>query len=63
MARPLYSVELCRDDPKALQECLDKISNEGGRLISVTWQPARATAHGPDRATLSSGYTVVSEFH
>jgi hypothetical protein len=39
--RRLYSVTLAGDDPMFLQTALNEIAEEGGRVISVTWQPSR----------------------
>ncbi len=52
-----YAVDGCRDDQGALRDALHRISEEGGRVVSVTWQPERAGAI----AKLSAGYTIVSE--
>ncbi len=49
-----YAVDGCHDDQGALRNVLHRISEEGGRVVSVTWQPARYN--------LSAGYTIVSEY-
>ena len=48
-----YAVDGCRDDQGALRNALDRIAEEGGRVVSVTWQP--------ERGNQGSGYTIVSE--
>jgi hypothetical protein len=56
------AVDTSRDDPGALRDCLHRVAESGGRVISVTWQPNRNVQQGPDLAQLLSGYTVVSEY-
>ena len=65
MARQ-YAVNVCHDEPNALRELLQEIAKEGGRVVSVNWQPARpavGTGKPGDekRASQNSGYVVVSE--
>jgi hypothetical protein len=48
-----YAVDGCRDDQGALRDALQRISEEGGRVVSVTWQP--------ERGNQNAGYTIVSE--
>ena len=52
-----YAVDSCRDDHGALRDVLSRISEEGGRVVSVMWQPER----GESFAVKYSGYTIVSE--
>ncbi len=56
-----YAVYGCRDDQEALLRALHRISEEGGRVVSVTWQPKREIQSDGTTVKLSSGYTVVSE--
>ena len=48
-----YAVDGCHDDQGALRNALHRISEEGGRVVSVTWQP--------ERNNQRAGYTIVSE--
>jgi hypothetical protein len=58
-----YAVDTSRDDPVDLRECLDRIAELGGSVISVTWQPARGVQQGHTSSVqLPSGYTIVSEY-
>jgi hypothetical protein len=36
-----YVVHTVRDEPVRLRDQLDHIAAEGGRVVSVIWQPAR----------------------
>ena len=56
-----YAVDPVFDDPIALQNRLQEIAKEGGRVISVTWQPEREALVYDQRVHIPSGYTVVSE--
>jgi Protein of unknown function (DUF3892) len=58
-----YAVEVVRDDPGALRNSLQVIARGGGRVVSVTWQPARSLSR-PDLGAYAvpSGYTVISEY-
>ena len=56
-----YAVDGCRDDQGALRDALHRISEDGGRVVSVTWQPERKILSGGVTLKLSSGYTIVSE--
>jgi hypothetical protein len=58
MARQ-YAVNVCRDEPNALRD--QEIAKEGGRVISVNWQPARYVVGPGDPKDQNSGYVVVSE--
>ena len=42
MTRKQYAVHTVRDEPVRLRDQLDHIAAEGGRVVSVIWQPARA---------------------
>jgi hypothetical protein len=57
-----YTVTTTEDDPAILQNRLGEIAEEGGRVISVTWQPSRTVNIGGDTASVFSGYTIVSEY-
>jgi hypothetical protein len=57
-----YIVTTTEDDPAILQNRLGEIAEEGGRVISVTWQPSRTVNIGGDTASVFSGYTIVSEY-
>jgi hypothetical protein len=48
MTRKQYAVHTVRDEPVRLRDQLDHIAADGGRVVSVIWQPAR-------QATLSLG--------
>ena len=56
-----YAVDGCRDDQGALLNTLHRISEEGGRVVSVTWQPEREIRIDGATVKQSSGYTIVSE--
>ena len=60
MARQ-YAVNVCRDEPDALRDLLQEIAKEGGRVVSVNWQPARSTVGAGDPTKQNSGYVVISE--
>ena len=65
MARQ-YAVNVCHDEPNALRELLQEIAREGGRVISVNWQPARPGVGtgkpGTGKsASQNSGFVVISE--
>lgn len=53
-----YHVETAHDDRVELQDVLDQIAAEGGRVISVTWQPERP--RGDSYAEAS--FTIVAEY-
>ena len=57
-----YAVDYVRDDEGALLRTVTEIAKEGGRVVSVTWQPeCNVTVEGAN-VKRSSGYTVVSEY-
>lgn len=56
-----YAVDSCRDDPVALRDVLDHISEEGGTVFSIMWQPEREMRSDGVTIKLGSGYTIVSE--
>jgi hypothetical protein len=62
MDRKRYAVEAIADDPNVLQNALDRIDLQGGRVLSVIWTPERFTRH-LSGGQWSSGYTIVAEFH
>ena len=56
-----YAVDVCRDEPNALRDLLAEIAKNGGRVISVNWQPARSVVRPGESVDQNSGYVVVSE--
>ena len=63
MTRKQYAVHTVRDEPVRLRDQLDHIAAEGGRVVSVIWQPARQVTLEPGlpQHEVASGYVVVSE--
>ena len=63
MTRRRYAVDTVRDGPVRLRDQLDHIAAEGGRVVTVIWQPARQVALEPGLPPyeVASGYVVVSE--
>ena len=63
MVRKQYSVYTVRDEPARLRDQLDHISAEGGRVVTVIWQPARQVTLEPGLAPydVTSGYVIVAE--
>ena len=63
MTRKQYAVHTVRDEPVRLRDQLDHIGADGGRVVSVIWQPARQVALEPGLPPydVASGYVVVSE--
>jgi hypothetical protein len=63
MTRQQYAVHTVRDEPVRLQDQLDHIAAEGGRVVSVIWQPARQVTLEPGLQPyeVASGYVIVSE--
>ena len=63
MTRKQYAVDTVRDEPVRLRDQLDHIAAEGGRVVSVIWQPARQVTLKPGLSAyeVASGYVVVSE--
>ena len=62
MAKVHYAVLTVWDDPENLQERLNDIAKEGGRVISVMWTPARtAKLWLKEPGVWESGYTIVWE--
>ncbi len=59
-----YAVDSVRDDQGALLNRLTQIADDGGRVVSITWQPERQVfIEMEDRQIgVNSGFTVVSEF-
>jgi hypothetical protein len=58
-----YVVHTVRDEPVRLRDQLDHIAAEGGRVVSVIWQPARQVTLEPGLPPheVASGYVIVSE--
>jgi hypothetical protein len=63
MTRKQYAVDTVRDEPARLRDQLDHIAAEGGRVVSVIWQPARQVMLEPGLPPheAASGYVIVSE--
>jgi hypothetical protein len=63
MTRKRYAVDTVRDEPVRLRDQLDHIAAEGGRVVTIIWQPARQVALEPGLPPyeVASGYVVVSE--
>ena len=63
MARAQYAVATVRDDPVRLRDELDHIASEGGKVVSIIWQPARLVTPEPGQPPyeVASGYIIVSE--
>ena len=55
-----YTAVECRDDLELLQKTLDRIGQEGAKVISVTWQPGRTLQSGFSHP---GGFTIVVEEH
>lgn len=53
-----YAVDMAKDDPGLLRDRLGQIAEEGGRVISIIWQPARVSI---ELGALPAGYVIVSE--
>jgi hypothetical protein len=53
MTRKHYAVHTVRDEPVRLRDQLDHIAADGGRVVSVIWQPARQVTLAT-KATLGS---------
>jgi hypothetical protein len=64
MNRKHYAVHTVRDEPVRLRDQLDHIAADGGRVVSLIWQPARQVTLEPGLppCEVASGYVVVSEF-
>jgi hypothetical protein len=64
MKRKRDAVDTVRDEPVRLQDGLDHIAAEEGRVVSVIWQPARQVALEPGLPPyeVASGYVVASEY-
>jgi hypothetical protein len=63
MRRKHYAVYTVRDEPARLRDQLEHIAAEGGRVVSVIWQPARQVTLEPGLPPydVTSGYVVVTE--
>ena len=62
MGKTRYRVDTVPDQPEKLSAQLEKICEEGRKVVSIIWQPARSvvTKYG-ESTDISSGYVVVSE--
>jgi hypothetical protein len=58
---PYYLVHESPDHPTRLLELLNAQAKAGGRVISVTWQPARTTEDSGRPLQHAGGFTVVTE--
>jgi hypothetical protein len=54
MTRKQYGVHTVRDEPARLRDQLDHIAADGGRVVSVIWQPARQVTLEPWAAATRS---------
>lgn len=63
MGHKQYAVYTVRDEPARLRDQLEHIAAEGGRVVSVIWQPARQVTLEPGLAPyeVTSGYVIVTE--
>lgn len=57
-----YKVISVEDDPKLLQEALDRLSDDEGVVVNVLWQPTRRTVVAGETKEVESGYTVIVDF-
>ncbi|HEV7337035.1 MAG TPA: hypothetical protein VGO06_13770 [Bosea sp. (in: a-proteobacteria)] len=57
-----YRVISVEDDPKLLQEALDKISDDQGVAINVLWLPSRQVTVGGETKAAESGYVIVADY-
>lgn len=57
----IYSVDSCHDDHTLLRDRLQQIAQTGGKVISVTWQPARMITLDDKSHPAQSGFTIVSK--
>lgn len=59
MAQPItYIVETAPDDLMQLQQKVEQIGREGGKIVSVMWTPDR---QWPDGLKVLAGYVIVAE--
>ena len=56
-----HAVDLVQDDPMRLRDRLDAISDEGSRVITIIWQPARTSTIDGRPVSYEAGYVVISE--
>lgn len=57
-----YRVDMVPDHPDKLSYQVEKIGEQGRKVVSVIWQPSRTTASETgERIEVDSGYVVVSE--
>jgi hypothetical protein len=56
-----YTALECGDDLDLLQKTLTKVAEAGGRVISVTWQPARTLRAGSNPYQHPGGFTIIVE--
>ena len=56
-----YFVGKVADTHEALQDKLDSIAQQGGRVISVMWEPKRPITIAGKTIQEDSGYTIVWE--
>jgi hypothetical protein len=57
-----YKVETCWGHPDRLRELVRDIGKEGGRIVSVTWNPDCTIKDGARPLDLNAQYVVVCEY-
>ncbi len=57
-----YVASNCRNEIPILQDLLDQIAAQNGRVISVLWQADTLIPSGNLRQNTGPSYTVISEF-
>lgn len=58
---PSYKVIECADDPSELVSLMNNATANAGRVISVTWQPARTLKLRRRTVLHAGGFTIVVE--
>jgi hypothetical protein len=58
-----YKVETCWGHPDHLEDLVKAIGNDGGRIVSVTWNPDCTIKDGARTTALDSKYVIVSEYN
>jgi hypothetical protein len=57
-----YKVETCWGHPDRLGELVAAIGNDGGRIVSVMWNPDCTIKDGARTLKLDSKYVIVIEY-
>jgi hypothetical protein len=57
-----YKVETCWGHPDRLSDLVAAIGNDGGRIVSVTWNPDCTIKDGARTEALDSKYVIVVEY-